>query len=78
MKKGIHPDYSSVLVVMTDGSSYETKSTSRRKKILSKLDMDTKSHLFWSGGYDLNVVESGGQRAKFKKRFSLEASKKIK
>ncbi len=71
MKKGIHPEYQDILIIMTDGSSYRTRSTSRKKKGLLKLDMDTKSHLFWSGGSPLNIVDTGGQRAKFKKRFSL-------
>ncbi len=71
MKKGIHPEYQDILIIMTDGSSYRTRSTSRKKKGLLKLDMDTKSHLFWSGGSSLNIVDTGGQRAKFKKRFSL-------
>lgn len=76
MKKGIHPEYSNTIVIMTDGSSYETRSTFKRKKTLSKLDMDTKSHLFWSGESNLNVVGTGGQRAKFKKRFSFGNPKK--
>ena len=27
MKKGIHPDYHEITIVMTDGTEYKTKST---------------------------------------------------
>jgi large subunit ribosomal protein L31 len=69
MKKGIHPEYHDVLIIMTDGASYKIKYTPRKKKPLWKLDMDTKSHAFWSAESSLNLIDSAGQKAKFKKRF---------
>ena len=67
MKKGIHPDYHEINVVMTDGSSFKTKSTYGKAGETLRLDIDPKSHPAWTGIHRL--VDSGGQLAKFQKRF---------
>jgi large subunit ribosomal protein L31 len=67
MKKGIHPDYHEINVVMTDGSSFKTRSTYGKAGDTLRLDIDTKSHPAWTGVHRL--VDSGGQLAKFQKRF---------
>ncbi|MGH6934051.1 MAG: 50S ribosomal protein L31 [Dongiaceae bacterium] len=67
MKKGIHPDYHEINVVMTDGSSFKTKSTYGKAGDTLRLDIDPKSHPAWTGIHRL--VDSGGQLAKFQKRF---------
>jgi len=67
MKKGIHPDYHEITVVMTDGTSFKTRSTMGKAGDTLRLDIDPKSHPAWTGIHRL--VDSGGQLAKFQKRF---------
>lgn len=67
MKKGIHPDVHEITVVMTDGTSYQTRSTWGKAGDTLKLDIDSKSHPAWTGVHRL--IDSGGQLAKFNKRF---------
>ncbi len=67
MKKDIHPDYHEVTVVMTDGTEFKTRTTWGEPGAVLKLDIDTKTHPAWTGVHRL--VDSGGQLAKFNKRF---------
>jgi large subunit ribosomal protein L31 len=67
MKKDIHPEYHEITVVMTDGSEYTTRSTWGEPGDSLKLDIDPKTHPAWTGEHRL--VDSGGQVAKFNKRF---------
>lgn len=67
MKEGVHPDYHEITIVMTDGSSFTTRSTWGKAGDTLRLDIDPKSHPAWTGVHRL--VDSGGQLAKFKKRF---------
>lgn len=67
MKKDIHPDYHEITVVMTDGTSYKTRSTWGKPGDTLKLDIDSKSHPAWTGVHRL--VDTGGQLAKFNRRF---------
>ena len=67
MKKDIHPDYHEITVVMTDGSSYQTRSTWGAPGDTLRLDIDPKTHPAWTGVHRL--LDSGGQFAKFNKRF---------
>jgi large subunit ribosomal protein L31 len=68
MKPDIHPDYHEITVVMTDGTEFKTKSTWGKEGDTLRLDIDPKSHPAWTGVHRL--TESGGQVAKFKKRFA--------
>ena len=67
MKKDIHPDYHEISVVMTDGSTFKTRSTYGEPGDTLKLDVDIKTHPAWTGVHRL--LDSGGQLAKFNKRF---------
>ena len=67
MKKDIHPEYHEITVVMTDGSEFTTRSTWGEAGDSLKLDIDPKTHPAWTGEHRL--VDSGGQVAKFNKRF---------
>ena len=69
MKTDIHPDYHEITVVMTDGTSYATRSTWGKPGDTLKLDIDSRSHPAWTGGAQ-HLVDSEGQVAKFNKRFS--------
>jgi large subunit ribosomal protein L31 len=68
MKQDIHPDYHEITIVMTDGTEYQTRSTWGKAGDTLRLDIDPKSHPAWTGVHRL--VDSGGQLAKFKKRFA--------
>ena len=67
MKKDIHPDYHEITVVMTDGTTFSTRSTWGKAGDTMKLDIDPKTHPAWTGVHRL--MDSGGQLAKFNKRF---------
>jgi len=66
MKADIHPEYKEITVIMTDGTEFKTRSTYGGGEI--RLDIDPKSHPAWTGVQRL--VDSGGQVAKFNKRFA--------
>ncbi|MGN1062733.1 MAG: 50S ribosomal protein L31 [Alphaproteobacteria bacterium] len=68
MKKGIHPDYHEITVVMTDGSEYKTRSTYGKAGDVVRLDIDPLSHPAWTGIQRL--MDTGGQLAKFNKKFA--------
>lgn len=67
MKKDTHPDYHEIKVVMTDGTEFTTRSTWGSPGDTMRLDVDPKSHPAWTGVHRL--IDSGGQLAKFNKRF---------
>ncbi len=68
MKNDIHPDYHEINVVMTDGTEFTTKSTWGKPGDTMRLDIDPKSHPAWTGVH--RMVDTGGQIAKFNKRFA--------
>ena len=68
MKTGIHPDYHTIKVVMTDGTESFTRSTLGKEGDTLNLDIDPKTHPAWTGQH--RIVDSGGQVARFNKRFS--------
>lgn len=77
MKKGIHPAYHTVEVVMTDGTVYQTRSCYKSDKMV--LEIDSKSHPFYTGKQKL--VDTAGRVDRFNKRFQkakemMEARKK--
>jgi len=67
MKPEIHPEYHEINVVMTDGTSFTTRSTWGKPGDTMRLDIDPKSHPAWTGVQKL--IDTGGQIAKFNKRF---------
>jgi large subunit ribosomal protein L31 len=67
MKDKIHPAYHEINVVMTDGTAFKTRSTWGKPGDTMRLDIDPKSHPAWTGVHRL--MDSGGQLAKFNKRF---------
>jgi large subunit ribosomal protein L31 len=71
MKKGIHPYYHTVEVVMTDGTTFKTRSCYKSDRMV--LEIDSKSHPFFTGKQVL--VDTAGRVDRFQKR--LEKSKKL-
>ena len=64
MKKGIHPFYHNLEVVMTDGSIFQTRSCYKNDRVV--LDIDSKSHPFYTGKQVL--VDTAGRVDRFNKR----------
>ncbi len=67
MKKDIHPEYHEITMVLTDGTEYKTRSTWGKPGASLRLDIDPKTHPAWTGVHRL--IDSGGQLAKFNRRF---------
>jgi len=68
MKAEIHPEYHTIKVVMTDGSEFTTRTTWGKEGDTLHLDIDPKSHPAWTGQH--RIIDSGGQVAKFNKKFA--------
>ncbi len=68
MKKDIHPDYHMITVKMTDGTTYETRSTYGKEGDVLTLDIDPTVHPAWTGG-NTRLMDTGGRVSKFKKKY---------
>ena len=69
MKQDIHPEYHEITVVMTDGSEYKTRTTWGKAGDVMKLEVDPLVHPAWTGGHS-RLLDTGGQVARFNKRFA--------
>jgi len=70
MKSDIHPDYHTINVVMTDGASFQTRSTWGKEGDTLQLDIDPKSHPAWTGGGQ-QLVDRGGRVSRFNQKFGF-------
>lgn len=70
-RQGIHPDYHTITIVMTDGTKYETRSTYGKEGDTLTLDVDPLTHPAWVGGVNLRKT---GRLESFNNRFSGIAS----
>jgi len=68
MKPDTHPEYHTIKVVMTDGTEFLTRTTWGKPGDTLNLDIDPKSHPAWTGQH--RIIDSGGQVAKFNKKFA--------
>jgi large subunit ribosomal protein L31 len=68
MKEKIHPDYHEINVVMTDGTTFKTRSTWGKEGANLRLDIDPKTHPAWPGVRQ--SLDRGGRVQRFKDRFS--------
>ena len=68
MKEGIHPDYHTIKVVMTNGSAYETRSCYGASGDTLNLDIDPTSHPAWTGQTQ-TMLDRGGRVSRFKSKF---------
>ena len=68
MKKTGHPDYHEITVIMTDGTQFKTRSCMGKAGDTLRLDIDPKSHPAWTGVQ--RILDTGGQGAKFNKKFA--------
>ena len=80
MKKDTHPDYHMITVKMTDGSSFQTRSTWGEANGTLVLDIDPTTHPAWTGGGQ-KILDRDGRVGKFNKKFEGflgDSSKNIK
>lgn len=68
MKKGIHPNYHFVDVVLNDGTTYRTRTTWGQHGQKLTLDIDPTTHPAWTGGQQ-QLLDRGGRLTRFNKRF---------
>ena len=72
MKKGIHPDYSSLKVRLADGTEFETRSTMKSDQYVS--DVDSTNHPFYTGRRQ--YVDTAGRVEKFRRRYEKDKTGK--
>ncbi len=71
-----HPDYHMINVVMTNGTTYQTRSTYGKEGDTLNLDIDPNTHPAWTGGSQ-QLLDRGGRVSRFNSRFgSLAFGKK--
>ena len=68
MKQDAHPDYHFINVVMTDGTTYRTRSTYGAENAALALEIDPSVHPAWTGGSH-KLMDTGGRVSKFKKKY---------
>jgi len=68
MKQDTHPDYHFITVVMTDGTTYQTRSTYGKEGASLHLDIDPKTHPAWTGGGH-SLVDRGGRVSRFAAKY---------
>ena len=69
MKPGVHPEYHEINVIMTDGSTFKTRSTYGKPGETLRLDIDPKTHPAWTGVRQ--SIDRGGRVQRFKNRFGM-------
>lgn len=69
MKKGIHPDYHFIEVKMTDGTTFQVRSTWGKEGETMALDIDPTVHPAWTGGGQ-RLMDTGGRVSKFKNKYA--------
>ena len=69
MKKDIHPDYHTITVATTDGSTYQTRSTWGKEGDTLQLDIDPNTHPAWTGG-SAKLMDTGGRVSRFKNKYA--------
>ena len=69
MKKELHPDYHMITVKLTDGSTYETRSTYGSEGDVLALDSDPSALPAWTGG-NSKLMDTGGRVSKFKNKYA--------
>ena len=69
MRKDIHPDYHTITIQLTDGSTYQTRSTYGAEGDTLQLDIDPTSHPAWTGG-SAKLMDTGGRVSRFKNKYA--------
>jgi large subunit ribosomal protein L31 len=58
-----------ITVKLTDGSTYETRSTYGSEGDVLTLDIDPSAHPAWTGG-NSKLMDTGGRVSKFKNKYA--------
>jgi large subunit ribosomal protein L31 len=69
MKKDIHPAYHTITVKMTDGSTFQTRTTWGKEGDTMPLEIDPLAHPAWTGG-SAKLMDTGGRVSKFKNKYA--------
>ena len=69
MKADTHPEYHMITVKMTDGTTYQTRSTWGAEGQTMTLDIDPTVHPAWTGG-SAKLMDTGGRVSKFKSKYA--------
>lgn len=69
MRKDIHPEYHMIEVKLTDGTTYNVRSTWGKEGDTMSLDIDPSSHPAWTGGSS-KLMDTGGRVSKFKNKYA--------
>lgn len=67
MKKGIHPEYNEVTVVLSDGSEIQTRSTIKTADGIIKSEIDSKNHPFYNK--DQKIQKKADRIDRFNRRY---------
>ncbi len=68
MKKEGHPDYHIITVAMTDGTTFQTRSTYGQEGDTLTLEIDPTTHPAWTGGGQ-HLMDRGGRVSRFQEKF---------
>jgi large subunit ribosomal protein L31 len=68
MKPGIHPDYKDVSVTCSCGSTFVTRSTMSKDKLL--VEVCSLCHPFYTGKQ--KIVDTAGRVEKFRQRYGMK------
>ena len=68
MKKDGHPDYHLITVAMTDGTTFQTRSTYGKEGDTLTLEIDPTTHPAWTGGGQ-HLLDRGGRVSRFQEKF---------
>jgi large subunit ribosomal protein L31 len=69
VKSGIHPEYHTIDVRMTDGTVVQMKTTWGKEGDTMNLEIDPLSHPAWTGG-GTRILDTGGRVSKFKNKYA--------
>jgi large subunit ribosomal protein L31 len=69
VRSGIHPEYHTIDVRMTDGTVVQMKTTWGKEGDTMNLEIDPLSHPAWTGG-GTRILDTGGRVSKFKNKYA--------
>lgn len=75
MKQNIHPAYHTITVEMTDGSTFETRTTWGKEGDVMRLEADRIGHPAWTGSNQRKLMKSG-QVSRFQGRYGSFGARK--
>ncbi|MDZ7773666.1 MAG: 50S ribosomal protein L31 [Balneolaceae bacterium] len=71
MKKGIHPEYNEIKVVLSDGTEFTTRSTMDAKEGVYHSEVDSKNHPFYTD--NMKLQKKADRIDRFNKRYGKDS-----